>query len=218
MGWWSQIRTGAYAPAGDTAIVAFGSTGGSSQGFQLAVATGSTTLDVFTFANGGGNIDTHTILTGSSTIWLAFILEYSGTGTAYTLRYRAENATSWTTITINCGTAVTSIAGGGLFIGNDQFGEEIIDGNVKGFWCQANTISDANALTASQNARQGIAPSGTNLHWLDLDSATNVNVNGGTAGNWTIGGSPATDASEPVESGGGGSTLKTRKLLLGVGM
>jgi len=38
---------------------------------------------------------------------------------------------------------------------------------------------------------------------LDLDSSTNVEVNGGTGGNWTITGAPATDASEPVESGGG---------------
>jgi len=202
MGWWAQIRSGGYNPSGDTAIIAFGTTGGSSQGFQLAVAGGSTDLWTFTFANGGSNFDPHVIASSSNTAWRAFVLQYSGTGTAYTLRYRAENVTTWTSVTLDCGVAITA-AGGSLYIGNDQFGEECVDGNVKGFWCQAATITDANALTASQNARQSIAPSGTNLHWLDLDSATNVNVNGGTAGNWTIGGSPATDASEPVESGGG---------------
>jgi hypothetical protein len=91
-----------------------------------------------------------------------------------------------------------------IWIGDDQFGEPSPDCNFKGVWCATGTLSDAAALTASQNARQGITPVVTPLHWLDLDSATNAEVNGGSAGNWTVSApGPATDASEPVESGGG---------------
>lgn len=200
MGAWTQIRSGGYSPGGDTAIVAFGTTGGSSQGFQLAVGSGSTDITAIVFRNAAAQIDIETVFTGSSTAWFAWVLQYSGTGSAYTFRYRLENVTTWTTLTLDCGAVLS--AGGTLWIGGDQFtGEEVVDGNVKGFWCQATTITDADALAASHNARQGIAPSGTNLHWLDLDSSTNVGVNGGTAGNWTVAGSPATDASTPTEGG-----------------
>lgn len=201
IGGWAQIRSGGYSPAGDSAIIAFGTTGGASQGFQLSVGAGLTTLVAFIFANGGASFDPHTILTGSDTAWIAWVLEYPGTGTAYTLLWRKEGALTWTSVTLDCAVALTG--GGSMFIGCDQFtgpSEFIIDGNVKGFWCQASFFTIAGAFIASQSVSRGVAPVGTNLHWLILNSSVNVNVNGGTAGNWTTAGTPATDASEPVEA------------------
>lgn len=212
-GGWSRVRTAGYGQASDTALFAFGRANGPINGFIFVIDdVPGTEITAGLYTNDFTNptdSDFQVIITGSNTDWFAWILQYSGSGTAYTLRWRFENQTTWNSITLDVLAVLTSMQS--IWIGDDQFGEPANDVNHKGIWCAAGTLSDAAALTASQNARQGITPVATPLHWLDLDSATNVNVNGGSAGDWTIGGSPATDASEPIESAGGGTSSGARR-------
>jgi hypothetical protein len=222
-GGWSQVRSGGYGQAADTSTFAFGRANTPINGFIFVIedAPGTEiTAGIFTndFINPTDS-DFQVIITGSNTNWFAWILQYSGSGTVYTLRWRFENATTWNSINLDCGAVLTSMQS--IWIGDDQFGEPAADVCHKGIWCAAGTLSDAAALTASQNARQGITPVASPLHWLDLDSSTNVAVNGGSAGNWTPAGSPATDASEPVEgatytltAAQGGYTLTGRSVTL----
>jgi hypothetical protein len=201
-GGWLKVNAGGYSPANDSALFALGRSNFPIEGMIIVIDdVAATDVIVGIYANDFAVEDFQTVITGGNTNWFAWIFQYPGTGTAYTFRWRFENETTWHSVTLDCGAAFTN--GQSIHIADDQYGEPAFDCNHKGIWCAAGTLSDAAALTASINARQGITPVASPLHWLDLDSATNCEVNGGSAGNWTIGGSPATDASEPTESGGG---------------
>lgn len=217
-GGWTQCRSGGYAPGTDTALFAFGRANSPINGFIIVVPAGTGIIRVGVFTNdfiNPGDSDFQDAITGTNTNWFAWILQYAGSGTQYTFRWRFENATTWNSLTLDCSAVLTSMQS--IWIGDDQFGEPAIDVNHKGIWCATGTLSDAAALTASQNARQGITPVASPLHWFDLDSSTNVDVNGGSAGNATIGGAPATDASEPVEASAAvaASESTMRRLLTG---
>lgn len=217
--WWcgGWVKNNSYGQSGEPCVFGMGTTGGSSYGFLLykgiPILGNNTSLGAVVFTGGGGTIDSDPIMTGSDTAWLAWIAQYSGSGTVYTVRYRKETITSWSSVSIDCG---AQLSGGSpsMVIGADQFGDFDADCQLRSFACQSGTtISDADALTFTQNLNS--APAGTNLHWLDLDSATNAEVNGGSGGNWTVTGTIGTAGNEPSEGGGGGGG--GRRLLLGVG-
>lgn len=197
-GFWLKIPAAGWGNAGETVPFGMGNTGGSSEGFILDIGFSvNTTCTALLFRNAAANTDSSNILTGSDANWIFVSLQHASGSSSYTLRTRRENSTTFTTVTLNCGAQITAV-GGEIRIGSDQFDEHVIDASSRSFWLQATTMSDATLLTASQNLNT--APTGTNLHWLDLDSPTNAEVNGGTAANWTVTGTLLTDSSEPTEA------------------
>lgn len=198
-GGWCKVNSAGYNIVGaDTSLFAYGRSNTPIEGMIFVIPHDSDRIECGIYANDFAVLDFQTFITGGNTGWFAWIFQYSGSGTVYTLRWRFENQTTWNSISLDCGAAFVN--GQSIHIADDQYNEPAADCNHKGVWCAAGTLSDAAAYTASVNARQGITPVATPLHWLDLDSATNCEVNGGSAGNWTIGGAPATDSSEPVET------------------
>ncbi len=221
-GGWTKVNPAGYNVAGlDTSLFAFGRSNTPIEGMIFVIPHDSDRIECGIYANDFANLYFQQFITGGNTNWFAWIFQYPGSGTQYTLRWRFENDTSWNTITLDCGFAFTN--GQSIHIADDQYGEPAIDCNHKGIWCQETTASDSTALASSISARQGIAPTGTNVHWLPLDAATDLSngtyLNRGTAGAWTITNNPVVDADEPDESGGPTPpALRTRMMLLGVGI
>ncbi len=194
---WVKCNAGEYGGSNDQVLLGWGSTGGSSEGFGIAVLGASNTqLTAFVFRAGGGEFPQHSVLTGSSTVWVCVALRHSSGSASYDVSHRLENETTWTTDTLTLTTQITN-AGTGIIIGDDQFGEPAVNSDTRHFFCQATRMSDATLLTASQNINS--APAGTNIHWLRLLDSTTAATNGGTAGNWNVIGTLQTAATEPVE-------------------
>ena len=130
--------------------------------------------------------------------WFFVAIQHVSGSSDYTVRWRQEGETSFSSYTMHGLTQMTNP--NTFYVGTNGFGNACIDADIRSLFCQANTMSDADLLTVSQNL--DTPPSGTNLHWLDFDSATNANVNGGTAGNWTITGTLSTSTTEPFSGTG----------------
>ncbi len=194
---WVKCNAGEYGGGGDQTILGWGNTGGSSEGFGIAVLGASNTqLTAFVFRAGGGEFPQQAVLTGSSTVWVCIAVRHTSGSGNYDISYRLEGATTWTTNALTLTTQITNA--GSVFVGDDQFGEPAANSDTRHFFCQATRMSDAALLTASQNINS--APAGTNLHWLRLLDSSTATTNGGTAGNWTSSGSLQTAATEPTES------------------
>jgi len=193
---WVKPNSGEYGAGTDKAILGWGSTGGTSEGFNIAVlAAANTTLQAFVFRNGGSELQGVNALTGSDTSWVCIALRHTSGSASYDISFRKENVTTWTTTNVSLTTQIT--AAGSIFIGTDQFTENAADSDSRHFFCQAVRMSDATLLTASQGIDS--APAGTNLHWMRLLDSTTATTNGGTAGNWTSAGTLQTAATQPTE-------------------
>ncbi len=198
---WVLCNTAGYSPAGDTALYAWGTTGGTSEGFIIGVGAGLTALFAGVFRNGAAEFPTQNILTGSSAVWVAVALRHTSGSASYDLSYRLENATTWTTVTLTLTTQI--VLGGSQYLGTDQFAEPAADGLTRGHFTQAVRMNDATLLAASQISVTA-SPSGTNLHDLRLLNSATATTNGGTAGTWAgPSGTLQTASSEPTESLGG---------------
>ena len=196
--WWQKCNSGEYGGAGEHIVVGLGTTGGSSEGLLTDIGiTANTTVTAVAFRNGGSDLQSTNIATGSFTGWICCMWRHTAGSASYTFSYRLENATTWTNVTLTLGAQLT-MAGGALYIGSDQFAEHAVDSDTRAFAVKNSRDSDATALSESQALNT--TPGGSPLHWLDLDSATNAGVNGGSAANGTVTGTLQTDTTEPVES------------------
>lgn len=196
--WWLKCNSGEYGNAGEHIPVGLGTTGGSSEGLLVDVGfTNNTTLTALAFRSGGSDLQSVDVLTGSDTGWICCAWRHAASSASYDFSYRREGETTWTTNTLTLGAALAAV-GGSAFVGTDQFNEHAQDSDTRHYFVQETRLSDATLLTATQTISG--APAGTNLHYLDLDSATNAEVNGGTAGNWTVTGTLQTDSTEPSEA------------------
>lgn len=194
-----KCNAGEYGNGTDNLIFAFGD-GAGVEGAGVGVLGGAnTTVQAFVFRATGGEFQPATLFTGSFTGWFFGLLRHTAGSPSYDVSTRLENVTTWTTVTLTLTTQMTVASS--LFIGTDEFGENCANSDIRHFFCQAVRMSDAVALTATQNIN--VAPAGTNLHWLRLLNSATATTNGGTAANWTASGTLQTAASEPAESVGG---------------
>jgi len=196
---WVKQATANYVAGDHVSMSLTQSPGGVGEGFTLdAGAFAATSLSAVLFSNGGASLAHNEFLTGSDTAWVHICIQHVSASANYTVRWRKENATVYNTFTLTTG-ALLLLAGTDLafFVGNDIFNEFSIDSSACQFVCQQTTISDAQLLTISQNL--STTPSGTNLHYLILNTATNAQINGGTGGNWTVTGTLQTNPSQPTE-------------------
>lgn len=195
---WVHPNAGEYGDGvNDHVIIGAGTTGGSSEGWAVGVLAGSNTaLTIFVFRNGGAEIQSAAIATGSFVGEVCGSVEHASGSASYTVRWRLEKATTWNSTTLTLTTQLA--AAGSAFIGTDQFNEHAVDSDTRAYRCKANTLSNAALLTQSQAINSD--PAGANLHSLNLIDVASAATNGGTGGTWTITGTLQNAAVEPAEA------------------
>lgn len=199
LGIWVKCSAAEYGGAGEHIVLYMGNSGASNECVAIDVGvTNNTTLSVLAL-NLLGNLQKVDIATGSDTGWIFVSIQHVSGSASYTVRWRREKQNTFRTSVLTLSAQILIATGGGLWIGTDKQLEYAVDSDTRGFFCQETTMTDAQLLAASRKV--DTAPAGTNLHFLALSDACNSpEVNGGTAGNWTIGGTLQTDASGPDAS------------------
>lgn len=185
-------------------------------GFDIG-ETAAGELDLYIY---DGDLSASAIATTSYADWVFAAFTHTAAAVTYPYYWRIQGQTTLSTGTLSPGGERSFTT---FQIGANAFGDPV-DVYARSFWMKGSVLSQADILTASSSLS---APAGTNLTFLALNDHTTAGANTGTGANWSIGGSPTTDASEPdpsIGGGGGGGTpyvpVRTRgnrRSLLGVG-
>ena len=175
-----------------------------SEAFGIAIRNNGV-IRAFVYRDLGGGSNTHEIFTGSDTDWHFYALTHDGGTTNYTFYWRDEGEASLNSQVISAPGSVelTLATTAGIFIDADA----APDAQGRAFCWTDTLIDEATLLTLSTSLT---TPAGSPHTFLDLDSATNVEVNLGTGANYVVHGTFGTAGDEPDASlGGGGGTDTT---------
>jgi hypothetical protein len=161
--------------------------------------TASGDLNVFIYT---GSFQAVTLHTGSFTGWTGIAVTHVGGTTAYNVYACSESDSSMTLIgTLDVGSEINPnvfIAGDGGF--GDPANCDIRAFGVTNTAESAGTIFTALSTFATYNGS-------ANHTFLALTAAATAGTNAGTAGNYTVTGTPVDETDEPVVGGGGGETI-----------
>jgi hypothetical protein len=150
--------------------------------------------------SGGSELESTTIATGSDTGWICTSIDHQfGAGEIRVRWFRYGDTSVAGSVVIDTGTG-----GDFLDIGRNRGGSTVADASFRQYIFRPHgaILDDANLLTAAQALDTD--PSGDEVHRLLLSDHTNAGDNLGTQPDWSVTGTPSSEASEPGAGGGGG--------------